>query len=510
MSYALSTLWYDRQRYLPAVLAVAFMTIINLRGVKESGRVFAVPTYFFLVMLFLTLGIGFFRWATGTLGEVQGVEMMHHTAQNVSAFLILHAFSSGCTALTGVEAISNGVTVFKEPRSKNAAATMAAMSAILGTLFIGITVLAYHINAVPSETETIISQLGRTIYGNSPFYGLVIAATTVILIMAANTAYADFPRLCALHAGDGFLPRQLTFRGSRLVFSWGILVLALASIALIVIFNAKTSRLIPLYAIGVFLSFTLSQAGMVMRWRKIGKLKPGEVHETPNPHGEPIRLSHDPHWRAKQLLNGFGACMTFVVMWVFAITKFSDGAWVTVILIPTLVMIFSRIHKHYTNVARLLSLSGRTVNPVRHEVQMVLLIDDVHAGTVPMIEFAMSYGDKWMAVHVDDNPQKTEMIQAKWQQRMGALNHPLTIVPSPYRNLTESVVAYVEGLLEKNPRGLVHIVMGQLIMDTWQAQMLHANTSIQFKLALQAMERVIVTDVSYPLHTEQTGKLAAC
>jgi hypothetical protein len=190
-------------------------------------------------------------------------------------------------------------------------------------------------------------------------------------------------------------------------------------------------------------------------------------------------------------------------MWVFAITKFSDGAWVTVILIPALVFVFSRIHRHYTDVARLLSLSGRTVNPARHDVQMVLLIDDVHAGTVPMIEFAMSYGDRWMAVHVDDDSRKTAMIQTKWQQRLGALNHPLTIVPSPYRNLTESVVAYVEGLLEKNPHGLVHIVMGQLIMDTWQAQVLHANTSIQFKLALQTMERVIVTDVSYALHSDE-------
>lgn len=483
-----------------AVLAVVIMTVINLRGVKESGRVFAVPTYFFLAIMFLTLGIGFFRWISGTLGTVEGVEMVHHTAQNLSVFLILHAFSSGCTALTGVEAISNGITAFREPRAKNAAATMAAMSIILGGLFVGITVLANRIGAVPSETETIISQIGRTIYGSSPLYGLVIAGTTVILIMAANTAYADFPRLCALQAGDGFLPRQLTFRGSRLVFSWGIVVLAAASIVLIVIFNAQTTRLIPLYAIGVFLSFTLSQLGMVVRWQKIGKLTPGEEVIVPNPHGAPSTLRYDKYWRIKQAVNAFGAIMTFVVMCVFAVTKFADGAWVTVILIPTLVFIFLRIHRHYKDVAHALSLSQRVVNPHPRSVLAVVMVDDVHAGTVQMVEFAMSTGNPWIAVHLDDNPVKTEKIKAKWRERMGQLDHELIIVPCPFRNLAEVAVNFIRQKLDEDPNRFVNVIMGQLVMDTWLAQALHANTAIAFTLALQNMERVALTNIGYQIH----------
>jgi amino acid transporter len=484
-----------------AVGAIVLMTLINLRGVKESGRVFALPTYFFVATVMITLFVGAYRYLTGTLAQVEGVEMLHHSASNLGLFLILHAFSSGCTALTGVEAISNGITAFKEPRSRNAAGTMAMMSTLLGIMFIGITFLANRVGALPSEAETIISQLGRAIYGNGTlFYSLLIGATTVILIMAANTAYADFPRLCALHAGDGFLPRQLTFKGSRLVFSWGILMLAAASIALITIFNARTTLLIPLYAIGVFLSFTLSQLGMVVRWQKIGKLKPGEEVSAPNPHGAPSVLRHDKNWRPKQILNGFGAVMTFVVMVVFAVTKFADGAWVTVILIPMLVLVFFRIHKHYKDVARTLSLAERTVNPTPKQMLTLVLVDDVHAGTVQMVEFAISQNAPWLAIHIDDNPEKTDAIKAKWRARLGQLDHELNLVPCPYRNLSEVIVDYVQAKLTEDPNRLVHIVMGQLLMDTFYAQALHANTSISFKLALQRMQGVVVTDVAYQIH----------
>ena len=487
-----------------AVAAVIAMAVMNMRGVKESGRVFAVPTYFFVIMIFITLIVGFYRLVTGSLGTVSGVELVHHTIEPLGLLLVLRAFSSGCTALTGVEAISNGIMAFKTPKSKNAAMTMVYMSAILGTTFLGITFLANHIAAIPSEVETVISQLARTVFGIGPIYGMVISATTVILIMAANTSFADFPRLCALQAGDGFLPRQLTFRGGRLVFSWGILTLALASIILILAFNANTTALIPLYAIGVFLSFTLSQGGMVVRWRRVSKLKPGETKTVSH-----STISYDKNWRPKQMINAVGAVLSFVVMLVFAYTKFSHGAWLTVIIIPTLVLIFFRIHKHYKDVARMLSLSGRTVTPERHESKMIVLVDDVHAGTVPMIEFAMSYGDNWTAVHIDDNPEKTKIIQTKWQQRMGKLNHPLQLIPAPYRDLTEPIVNYVQDVLDKNPNVLVHIVMGQLIMDTWAAQVLHANTSIRFKLALQQIPRVVLTDVAYPLHGDDTNNFSS-
>ncbi|CAG1773039.1 partial Potassium transporter KimA, partial [uncultured bacterium] len=277
-----------------AVAVIALMTIINLRGVKESGRVFAVPTYFFLGIMFLTLGVGFVRYLTGNLGLVEGVEALRHEVMEpLTLFLILRAFSSGCTALTGIEAISNGITAFKQPRSRNAAVTLMWMSGILITLFLGITFLAHQIAAQPNEVETIISQIGRTVFGDgSLLYYLVLAGTALILLMAANTSYADFPRLAALHAGDGFLPRQLTYRGGRLVFAWGIIMLSAVASVLVIVAGANTTALIPLYAVGVFLSFTISQAGMVVRLRKVGRLKPGEKIA-----GLETDLEYDPHWR---------------------------------------------------------------------------------------------------------------------------------------------------------------------------------------------------------------------
>ena len=266
-------------RVIIAVTLVMFIMIINLRGVKESGVLFAIPTYFFLLGMSITVGIGLFRLFSGNLGvvvnppafELEGVIGV------ITPFLLLHAFSSGTSALTGIEAISNGITAFKEPRSKNAGQTLLWMSAILATLFLSISLLSGKIGAVPSELETVISQLARTVYGNQGiFYLLVISGTAVILIMAANTAFADFPRLGALHAGDGFLPRQLTFRGSRLVYSRGIVTLAILASGLIIFFKANVTSMIPLYAIGVFLSFTLSQAGMARRWWKSGHLKKDE------------------------------------------------------------------------------------------------------------------------------------------------------------------------------------------------------------------------------------------
>ncbi|MEP7293760.1 MAG: APC family permease, partial [Chloroflexota bacterium] len=345
-------------RVIMAVAIIALVTIVNLRGVKESGKIFAVPTYFFLGMMFLTLIVGLVRALTGNLPTVSGVEALHHdVVEPLGIFLILKAFSSGCTALTGIEAISNGISAFKTPRSKNAARTLVAMSTTLILLFVSITLIANFIHAIPSETETVISQMGRTIYGDgSVFYLLLQAGTALILLMAANTSYADFPRLASLIAADGFLPRQLTFRGGRLVFSWGIVALAGLAIVLVIIANARTTALIPLYAVGVFLSFTISQSGMVIHLRRVGKLKIGEVVQ-----GLETAMEFDSHWKTKAVISAIGAVFTFVVMLVFAVTKFSSGAWFVVILIPTLVLIFFRIHRHYQEVAHALSTSGANV-----------------------------------------------------------------------------------------------------------------------------------------------------
>ncbi len=478
-----------------AVAVIFLMTIVNLRGVKESGQIFAIPTYFFLGIMVFTLLVAAFKFFTGGLGVVTGVEEMHRNAiDSLTIFLVLRAFSSGCTALTGIEAISNGITAFKAPSSKNAAITLVWMSSILITLFLGITLVAHQIGALPSETETVISQIARTVYGKeSIFYLLMLAGTALILLMAANTSYADFPRLAALQAGDGFLPRQLTIRGGRLVFSWGIVVLAVFASLLVIVANANTTTLIPLYAVGVFLSFTLSQAGMVVRARKIGKLKPGEVVK-----GLETDLEYDPHWRKHMIVSAIGAVCTFVVMIVFAVTKFATGAWVIVLLVPTLVWIFFRIHHHYRSVAKALSWDSAPPELTTRSVQTLILIDDVHAETVRLVNFAKSLQHPWKAVHVAINPEKAELVKKKWLQRIG--EGDLVIIQSPYRLLAEPIQAYIEQVQTENPGCYVHIIMGHLAMDTFWGQALHQNTALIFNVALSHMERVVVTTVPYQIH----------
>lgn len=476
------------------VAVIVLMTIVNLRGVKESGRIFAIPTYFFLAMMFLTLGVGFIRYFSGTLGIVEDVEPIHYVVtEPLTLFLILRAFSSGCAALTGIEAISNGITAFKEPRSHNAAITLVWMSAILITLFLGITVLAHQIEAQPSHVETIISQLGRTIFGDeSILWYLVLTGTALILLMAANTSYADFPRLAALHAGDGFLPRQLTYRGSRLVFSWGIVFLAVASIALVVVSGAITTNLIPLYAVGVFLGFTISQTGMVVRLRKQSKLKPGErieSHETV--------LEYDPSWRLKMGISGLGAVSTFIVMLIFAVTKFTSGAWFVVLLIPCLVFVFFRIHYHYKDVAHYLSLQGARPELIKRPVRTLILVDDVHTETARMVNFAKSLDHPWKAVHIAVNPEKAELVSEKWLERIG--EGKLVIIPSPYRLLAEPIKEYILKLQQDEEGCFVHVIMGHLVMDTFWEQALHQNSAFLFNLALGHMEHVAVTSVPYQI-----------
>lgn len=480
-------------------LAVGFiimMMIINLRGVKESGRIFAMPTYFFLAMMFLTLGVGFIRVLTGTLPTVTGVEVIKHDVlQPVTLFLILRAFSSGSAALTGIEAISNGITAFKEPRSHNAAVTLLWMSGILITLFLGITVMAQQVHAMPSHTETVISQIARTVHGaDSILYLLTLAGTSLILLMAANTSFADFPRLAALAASDGFLPRQLTYRGGRLVFSWGIVILALLASALVILMQANTTALIPLYAIGVFLSFTISQSGMVKHLWKMGHLKPGEKAQ-----GLETVLEYDPHWAKKMVISAIGAVATFIVMMIFAVTKFTSGAWFVIVLIPSLVLIFFRIHRHYQRVARALSMEGVRPDLRERPVQTIVLIDDVHNETTRLVNFAKSLGHPWTALHVSVNPEKTRIVRKKWAERIG--EGELVVLDSPYRLLSDPIAQYVQQVREKDPEGFIHVVMGHLAMPNFWEQVLHQNSALIFNLTLSQMENVAVTIIPFQIRT---------
>ncbi|MCU0504081.1 MAG: APC family permease [Anaerolineae bacterium] len=440
-----------------AVGLVLFMMVVNLRGVRESGSAFAIPSYFFLVMMSLTVGIGLVKYALGTLGVVSDPPHLDvETFQAISLFLILHAFASGTTALTGVEAISNGITAFRVPRSRNAGITLIWMSSILAVLFLGITFLSVQVGAVPSEHETVISQLARTVFdGRNAIYLAVVGATMVILIMAANTSFNGFPRLSALLGQDGFLPRQLAFRGSRLVYSRGIVALALVACVLIIAFQASVTALIPLYAIGVFLCFTLSQGGMARRWRKSGQLQIGqEVVER----GSTLR--YERRWRIKMLINGFGAFCTTVVTLIFAVTKFRDGAPVV----------------------------------IRHRV--ILAVGGVHQGTLAALRYARALSDDVTAVHVSLDPEEAERIQARWD--WWGKGTRLVILDSPYRLMIEPLLAYIEEISkQRQPNETITIVVPQFVPKGWWANLLHAQTATWLRFALLGRPGIVVTDVPY-------------
>ncbi|MBI1880524.1 MAG: APC family permease [Chloroflexi bacterium] len=477
-----------------ALAMVAFIMLINLRGVKESGITFAIPTYFFLVMIFSTMIVGFFRYLTGTLtGVVDPPELeLTHAVQPVTLFLILHAFASGTTALTGVEAISDGIPAFKEPRTRNAGITLIWMAAILGTLFLGITYLAGQIGAVPAETETLISQLVRTAYqGRGLIYLITMASITIILIMAANTAYADFPRLSALMAGDGFLPRQLTYRGSRLVFSRGIITLGLLASVLIVIFQASVTALIPLYAIGVFLSFTFSQAGMAHRWWKIGHLAPGQEKKE---RGSILR--YESGWMPKMIINGFGALCTFIVMLIFAFTKFLDGAWIVLLLIPLLVLCFSGIHRHYQGLAKRLSLRNYRGDPRLSRHRVILLVGGVHQGSLAALRYARFLSVDITAVHVSTNPDESERLRREWETWGNGVR--LVILDSPYRLLLEPLLDYINQIdARRQPNEIITIVVPQFVPRHWWHNLLHTQTAFMLRITLLFRPGIVITDVPY-------------
>ncbi len=484
-----------------ACLFILMMTVVNLRGVKESGVAFAIPTYFFLAVTALTIVVGFFRYFTGSLGTVDPttVEPMHaESIQALSLFLILRAFSSGCTALTGVEAISNGIMAFQQPRSRNAGVTLIWMSAILSTIFIAYTVLASDIGAIASHEETIVSQIARTVYGaDNVMYFAVIGGTMLILIMAANTAYADFPRLAALIAHDGFLPKQLTYRGSRLVFSYGIIALAGFATLLVVIFNATTTNLIPLYAIGVFLSFTLSQTGMAIRWWRSSKLKPGEEVQRIG-----SILHHEPNWRWKLGVNAFGAVLCFTVMCIFAVTKFAQGAWIVVIVIPTLVTLFFAIHRHYKKLSASLSLDAFGLPGQLMRNKVIVAVGGVHRGSLHALQYARALSPDVTAVHVSVDPDEEPRLRERWEKYGDGVR--LVIIPSPYRQFTDPLLGYIRSIARQRKKGeILTIVVPEFVPSTWWHNLLHMNTAFFLQLGLLRERNVVITEVPYHVDGDQ-------
>jgi len=455
------------------VTFIALIAFANLRGVRESGRVFAVPTYLFVGTFAFMVATGLWRWLQGDLVPLPSRGMAETVP--LTWFLVLRAFSSGCTALTGVEAISNGVPAFKPNESRNAAITMGWMAGILGVLFLGITVLAWALQVTPSEDETVVSQIARALFGRDVFYFLVQGVTMLILLLAANTSFADFPRLSFFLARDRFIPRQFANQGDRLVFSNGILILGGLAAILLVAFRGSTHALIPLYAVGVFISFTLSQASMVRRWMR----KRGEG------------------WWWRVGLNAVGAAATGVVLITIAMTKFTHGAWIVVLLIPTLVAAFLTMHRHYEEVATQLSLESMEPPPPLQNTVLVL-VGDLHRGVLKALQYAQSLSGNAKAVFVESDPERTHRLEQRWAK--WGMGLPLIVLTSPYRSLLGPLLQYVDHILEQGgDNHIVTIVLPEFIPARWWQHLLHNQTALLIKGAMLFRKNVIVTDVPYHL-----------
>ena len=456
------------------VVFVAAIALANIRGVRESGRIFAVPTYFFIVSFGVLLVGGFYRMVTGTLEPV--TEPPPAAMEALTWFLVLRAFSSGCTAMTGTEAISNGIPAFRAPESRNAAITLAWMAGILATLFVGLTVLASALHVLPSDTETVVSQIARRVFGSGLLYYLIQAATALILVLAANTSFADFPRLSSLLARDRFVPRQFATLGERLVFSNGILVLAGFAALLLVAFRGETHALIPLYAVGVFISFTLSQSGMVHYWW----------------------TRRGPGWRHRLAINGTGALATGIVTIVIAATKFTHGAWIVVIVIPMLVVTFLAMHRHYEEVAEALTLEGLE-GPPEFQHTVLVLVGDVHRGVVRAVQYARTLAPNATvrAVYVETDPGRTAKLEEKW----GAwgLGVPLVVLTSPYRSLLRPLLDYIDHIQARGDDQMVTIVVPEFLPRRWWQHVLHNQTALLVKGALLFRKNTVVADVPYLL-----------
>ena len=456
------------------VLCVAGIAMANIRGVRESGRIFAVPTYVFIASFGFLVVAGAYRLLTGTLPPAAPVPTA--ATEALTWFIVLRAFSSGCTAMTGTEAISNGIPAFRPPESRNAAITLGLMALILGTLFVGITMLAAALGVVPAQSETVVSQIARRLFGTGALYYLIQASTALILVLAANTSFADFPRLASLLARDRFVPRQFGSLGERLVFSNGILVLAGFAALLIVIFGGDTHALIPLYAVGVFISFTLSQSGMVRHWWR----------------------TQGSGWRHRLVINGAGAVTTGIVTLVIAVTKFTHGAWIVVIVIPILVASFVAMRRHYEDVALGLSLEGFDSPPeFRHTV--LVLIGDVHRGVVRAVQYARTLAPTAAvrAVYVETDPAQTPRLEEKWA-RWG-LGVPLVVLTSPYRSLLRPLLDYVDQLQSRGDDMMVTVVLPEFLPRRWWQHILHNQTALLVKGALLFRRNLVVADVPYLL-----------
>jgi amino acid transporter len=457
------------------VIGVGVIAIGNLRGVRESGRLFALPTYLFLGAYVLLIGWGGYQWLRGAAGGGPGPVPTLSAVEPLTAFLVLRAFSSGCAALTGIEAVSDGVPAFRAPEARTARRVLLGLGVILITLFLGISALAHAFGILPVEGETVNSQLARRVFGESPLYYFIQGVTMLILVLAANTSFADFPRLASFLARDRFIPRQFANRGDRLAFSNGIIILALLSIGLLVLFHGDTHALIPLYALGVFVSFTLSQASMVRYW----------FHH------------HAARWPLRAALNGAGALATGVVAVIIGLTKFTHGAWIVVVLLPCMIALFVTIRRHYDDVAGQLSVEGVAPGrpPAGHTV--LVLVGDVHRGMLPAIEYAQALSPNARGIYVEVDPEQTRRFEERWTKYAEGM--PLVVLRSPYRSVTGPLQEYLDLIQRQAPNEMITIVLPEFVPARWWQHLLHNQTALLIKGALLFRKGVVVTNVPYHL-----------
>jgi amino acid transporter len=461
-------------------MTLAFVLVLmvgNLRGIRESGQIFAIPTYFFILTTLTLIAVGIARLTTGMTPPVVAPDPIAPGHQPLTVFLVLTAFANGCTAMTGVEAVSNGVPAFKPPESKNAAATMLMMAALSITMFLGITLLGQSYHLVPSERETVVSQLARGVFGDrGAAYYAVQAATMLILVLAANTAYADFPRLASILARDRFVPRQFMNQGDRLAFSNGIVGLSVFAGILLFVFGGDTHSLIPLYMIGVFVSFTLSQAGMVLRWRR----------------------ERGRGWRMSAAINGGGALVTAVVLVIVAMTKAAEGAWIILLLIPLQVLLFQITRRHYDVVASQLTLRGWERQARRHNTVLVP-ISGIQRAVVGALDYARTLSSDVRAIYVNIDPTATEQLKREWERWGDGV--PLVVLQSPYRSLMEPLLEYIERVSIEQPEGYVTIVLPEFVPARWWHHLFHNQRALLIKTALLFKPNTVVTSV--PFHLRQ-------
>jgi amino acid transporter len=456
------------------VVAILLVMIVNLRGIRESGTVFALPTYVFMVSVILLVVVGVVRAAMGDTPHVTDVVPLSVQAETMSLLLFMRAFADGCSAMTGTEAISNGTPAFKPPEWKNAQTTMVAMAAILGFVFLGISYLAGAEGAVPSHTESVLSQIGRATLGQGPLWYILLISTMGILILAAQTSFADFPRLASILARDGFMPRGFAYRGERLAFNAGIVALAVVAILVAVAFGGRVEALIPLYAIGVFTAFTLSQAGMVRHWF----------------------ADKGPGWRRSALINGVGACATAIVAVVFAIAKFALGAWVVLVIVPILIVLMLLVRRAYAGGASELSVSSDVVwGPPVHRRRVVIPVTNVQWDVIQAVRFGRSMTEDITAVHVTDDVAAGERLRERFERQLPGI--AFVIVESPYRNLVDPLIRYLEVTAEQDRGSVTVVLLAERMTRHWWERILFNQNVHRIRAALTGRSDILVADVPF-------------